>query len=108
LGHQVGFVIEWGGHRIYHAGDTGLFSDMKLIDEFLNPDVGLIPIGDRFTMGPRSAARAVEFLEVDQVIPMHYNTFELVEQDPQDFVNFVGNKAEVVVLDPGESHQLLS
>jgi L-ascorbate metabolism protein UlaG (beta-lactamase superfamily) len=107
LGHQAGFVIELDGHSIYHAGDTGLFSDMELIGEFLEPELGLIPIGDRFTMGPESAARAVDYLGVDQAIPMHYNTFELVEQDPNDFTDHVGNAADVVTLNPGESHQLL-
>lgn len=107
LGHQAGFVFELDGYTVYHAGDTGLFSDMKLIGEFLDPELGLIPIGDRFTMGPKSAARAVEFLGVDQVIPMHYNTFEFVEQDPTDFSNHVGSSADTVILDPGESHQLL-
>lgn len=107
LGHAAGFVIEWGGHRIYHAGDTGLFSDMKLIRDFLQPQLGLIPIGDRFTMGPTSAARAVEYLGVDQVIPMHYNTFEFVEQDPETFRDKVVDTAEVIVLEPGETHQLL-
>lgn len=107
LGHQAGFVIEWNGRNIYHSGDTGLFSDMELINEFLSPDIALLPIGDRFTMGPESAARAVEYLGVNQVIPMHYNTFELVEQDPSDFEQAVGDSAEVIVLNPGESHQLL-
>lgn len=107
LGHQAGFVIDWNGNSIYHAGDTGLFSDMTLIGEFLEPDLGLIPIGDRFTMGPGSAARAVDYLGVDQVIPMHYNTFEYVEQDPADFAANVGDSADVITLDPGDSHQLL-
>jgi len=107
LGHQAGFVIEWDGSHIYHAGDTGLFSDMKLIAEFLSPDIALLPIGDRFTMGPQSAAKAVEFLDVTQVIPMHYNTMPGIEQDPEDFRSAVGDRAEVIVLDPGESHQLM-
>jgi len=107
LGHQAGFVVEWGDTSIYHAGDTGLFSDMELIAEFLSPDVGLLPIGDRFTMGPQSASKAVEYLGVNQVIPMHYNTMEGIEQDPQDFVQAVGNSASVNVLKPGESQQLL-
>lgn len=106
LGHQAGFVIEWGEHRIYHAGDTGLFSDMKLIGDILSPQVALLPIGDRFTMGPESAARAVKMLGVQQAIPMHYNTFELVEQDPGDFVSAVGGEADVIVLEPGDVHRL--
>lgn len=107
LGHQAGFVIEWDDNCIYHSGDTGLFSDMELIADFLNPDIGLIPIGDRFTMGPRSAAKAVDFLNVNQVIPMHYNTFDAVEQDPNEFSDRVGSDSDVIILDPGESHQLL-
>ncbi len=107
FGHQAGFVIDWDGHSIYHAGDTGLFSDMELIGDMLDPDLALLPIGDRFTMGPPSAARAVEFLDVEQVIPMHYNTFDFVAQDPQDFVDLVGDSADVVVLQPGETHTLL-
>ncbi len=106
LGHPAGFVIEWGEHRVYHAGDTGLFSDMQLIAEFLEPDLAMLPIGDRFTMGPRSAGRAVDFLGVNQVIPMHYNTFELVEQNPAEFEEAVGDAADVIVLNPGESHRM--
>jgi L-ascorbate metabolism protein UlaG (beta-lactamase superfamily) len=107
LGHQAGFVVDWNGTSIYHSGDTGLFSDMQLIGDFLEPDLAMLPIGDRFTMGPSSAAAAVDYLGVDQVIPMHYNTFEYVEQDPQNFVEKVGSSADVVVLNPGETHQLL-
>lgn len=104
LGHQCGFVVEAESESVYHAGDTGLFSDMKLINEFLEPQLALVPIGDRFTMGPESAARAVEFLGVSQVIPMHYNTFEYVEKSPAKFEQQVGGTAEVIVLEPGQTH----
>lgn len=107
FGHQVGFVVEWDGQTFYHAGDTGLFSDMELIADFLDPDLALLPIGDRFTMGPESASKAVEFLDVNQAIPMHFNTMEAIEQDPQDFVQAVGDRADVVVLQPGETHSLI-
>ncbi len=104
LGHQCGFVIETPELNVYHAGDTGLFSDMELIGEMLEPELALLPIGDRFTMGPPSASRAVEMLGVSQVIPMHYNTFEPISQDPEKFKKLVGYEAEVIVLQPGQTH----
>jgi L-ascorbate metabolism protein UlaG (beta-lactamase superfamily) len=65
----------------------------------------MLPIGDNFTMGPNDAARAVEFIKPRVVIPMHYNTFDLIKQDPQDFARRVGKRAEVVILKPGESFE---
>ncbi len=106
LGHQAGFVIAGDGESVYHAGDTGLFSDMKLIGEFLSPQLALLPVGDRFTMGPESAARAVEYLGVIQVIPMHFGTFEFLNQSADEFVKLVGDRAEVVALKPGQTHFL--
>jgi L-ascorbate metabolism protein UlaG (beta-lactamase superfamily) len=105
-GHQVGVVLELDGHSLYHAGDTGLFSDMKLIGEFLKPELAFLPIGDRYTMGERSAAKAVEFLGVSKVIPIHYGTFPILTGDPQRFADLTEGKAEVVVLKPGESYDL--
>ena len=105
-GHQVGVVLELDGHSIYHAGDTGLFSDMKLIGEFLKPELAFLPIGDRYTMGERSAAKAVEFLGVRKVIPIHYGTFPILTGDPQRFAELTKGKAEVLVLKPGESYEL--
>ena len=105
-GHQVGVVLELDGHSIYHAGDTGLFSDMKLIGEFLKPELAFLPIGDRYTMGERSAAKAVEFLGVRKVIPIHYGTFPILTGDPQRFAELTKGKAEVLVLKPGESYDL--
>ncbi len=104
LGHQCGFVIETPELKVYHAGDTGLFSDMELIAEMLEPQLALLPIGDRFTMGPPSASRAVKMLNVSQVIPMHYNTFDPISQDPAEFKNLVGSDAEVIILQPGQTH----
>jgi len=103
LGHECGVVLEMDGKRIYHAGDTGLFMDMKIIGEFLKPDVALLPIGDRYTMGIESAVRAVEYVGAPKVIPMHYNTFPIIETDPKLFKDKVGGKADVIILDPGES-----
>lgn len=88
-----------GGKRLYHAGDTALIMDMQLLEGRV--DVALLPIGDNFTMGPEDAARAVEFIRPRTVIPMHYDTFEVIEQDPLEFKRLVGDTAEVVVLEPG-------
>lgn len=87
------------GKRLYHAGDTALITDMQLLQGRV--DIALLPIGDNFTMGPEDAARAVEMIRPKVVIPMHYNTFELIEQDPEDFRRRVGGNAEVVILEPG-------
>lgn len=76
LGPATGFVIRFEhGLRIYFAGDTALFGDMRIIRERLAPDVAFLPIGDRFTMGPEDAAIAAEWLGVKAVVPMHYGTF---------------------------------
>jgi len=105
-GDPAGVVIEMDGKTIYHAGDTGLTYDMKLIGEFFNPDLSFIPIGDRYTMGVPSAAKAVEFIQTKKVIPVHYNTFPIVRADPEEFKKRVGDKAEVIILKPGESYTL--
>lgn len=105
-GDPAGVVIEMDGKTIYHAGDTGLTYDMKLIGEFFNPDLSFIPIGDRYTMGVPSAAKAVEFIRTKKVIPVHYNTFPIVSADPEEFKKRVGDKAEVIILKPGESYTL--
>jgi L-ascorbate metabolism protein UlaG (beta-lactamase superfamily) len=98
-----GFWVDLGDARIYHSGDTALLMDMHLLAGRV--DVALLPIGDNFTMGPEDAARAVEFIEPRVVIPMHYNTFDLIKQDPQDFARRVGDRAEVKILKPGESYE---
>ena len=105
-GHECGVVIDIDGKSIYHSGDTGLFMDMQLIGEFLKPDVAILPIGDRYTMGIDSAVRAVEYVGAPKVIPMHYNTFPIIEADPQVFKEKVGSRAEVIILNPGESTSL--
>lgn len=89
---------------VYHAGDTGLFSEMELIGELYAPDIALLPIGGHFTMGVREAAKAVELLKPKYVIPMHYNTFPLIKADPLAFKQLVESRTQskVVVLKPGE------
>ena len=85
-GMPTGVLLTIEGKTIYHAGDTGLFGDMKLIGE-LNPiDIALIPIGDNFTMGMSDAIKAVEFLKPKKVIPIHYKTFDVIDTDPASFV----------------------
>lgn len=97
-----GFWIDLGGKRLYHCGDSALITDMQLLRGRV--DVALLPIGDNFTMGPEDAARAVEFIGPRVVIPMHYDTWELIAQDPEAFRARVGEGAEVVILKPGESY----
>jgi L-ascorbate metabolism protein UlaG (beta-lactamase superfamily) len=105
-GDAAGVVIEMDGKRLYHAGDTGLTLDMKIIGEFFHPDLSFIPIGDRYTMGPASAARAVEFVQTKKVIPIHYGTFPIINTDPEEFKRKVGRLAEVIILKPGEIYKL--
>ena len=101
-GPPVGFLITIGGKTVYNAGDTGLFYDMKLIGEMNQIDLAFLPIGDNFTMGINDAVKAVEFLKPKKVVPVHYNTFPLIEQDPEEFAGKV-KTAEVVIMSPGDS-----
>lgn len=104
VGIPAGLVVRFGGKTIYFAGDTALFGDMRLIgDEGL--DVAVIPIGDHYTMGPADGVRAAEFLRATTVIPCHYNTFELLEQDGEAFKRQVEacTDSTVALLEPGES-----
>jgi len=92
------------GRTIYFAGDTGLTYDMKLIGE-KGVDLALLPIGDNYTMGPDDALRAVELLRPHLVVPMHYKTFDVIEQDPQAFAARVVAEVgiECQILKPGET-----
>lgn len=102
----TGIVIRGEESTIYHAGDTGLFSDMRLIGELYKPNIALLPIGGYFTMGPREAAKAVEFLKPDVVIPMHYGTFPIISGDPNEFSKLAGEYSKVVILKPGEKYEI--
>ena len=99
----VGLVID-SGKPIYHAGDTCVFGDMKLIGEMYKPQVALLPIGGFFTMDPKQAAMAVKLIKPKIAIPMHYNTWPPIVQDPKEFAKLVqkSSKTKVVVLKPGE------
>jgi L-ascorbate metabolism protein UlaG (beta-lactamase superfamily) len=104
LGEPAGIVLETEGRAIYHAGDTALFSDMRLIAEETPLDLALLPIGDCFTMGPRQAKRAVEFLRPKHVVPIHWGTFPALTGDPAEFRKLAeGTGAQIRVLQPGES-----
>lgn len=84
-GEPAGIILSVDNKNIYHAGDTGLFYDMKLIGEMNSIDYMLLPIGDNFTMGITDAVKAVEFVQPKIAIPMHYNTFQVIRADPSDF-----------------------
>lgn len=99
MGEPAGVVITIDGKNIYHAGDTGLFLDMKLIGEMTPLDAALVPIGDNFTMGIDDAVKAIEFLNPKLAVPMHYETFDIIKADPQEFkrkVESIGKKCTVV------------
>jgi L-ascorbate metabolism protein UlaG (beta-lactamase superfamily) len=99
MGEPAGVLLTINGKTIYHAGDTGLFLDMKLIGEMNSIDAALVPIGDNFTMGIDDAVKAVEFLNPKMAIPMHYNTFGVIEADPQEFkrkVESIGKKCVII------------
>ncbi len=85
LGMPSGVVIELDGKRIYHSGDTGLFSDMKLLARE-QIDIAFLPIGDNFTMGPEDALLAAEWIRTKLVVPIHFNTFPVIQQNPEQFV----------------------
>ncbi len=106
-GEPAGVVITIDGKNIYHTGDTGLFLDMKLIGE-LNPiDYMILPIGDNFTMGIEDAVKAVEFVNPKKSIPMHYNTFPVIEVDPQEFKKKMESAGkEAIVMKYGEEIEL--
>jgi len=106
-GNPCGFLLYIQGKTIYHACDTGLFYDMKLIGEE-GIDLAILPIGDNFTMGPDDALRAVNLIQPAKVIPIHYNTFDVIKQDPNAWAERVKaeTSAEPIVMKPGESIQL--
>jgi L-ascorbate metabolism protein UlaG (beta-lactamase superfamily) len=106
IGPAAGLVIKIGETTVYHAGDTALFSDMKLIAQRSDVDVALLPIGGHYTMDRRDAVVAAEFVGAGTVIPMHYDTFPPIETDAGAFKEEVESKtsSRVVVLSPGESH----
>jgi L-ascorbate metabolism protein UlaG (beta-lactamase superfamily) len=83
FGEAAGFVVELeNGRSVYHAGDTAVFGDLRIIGESHHPDVAFLPIGGHYTMGPAGAARAIELLGVSTVVPIHYGTFPVLTGTP--------------------------
>ena len=101
----AGLVIEFGGKRIYHVGDTALFSDLQLVGRRDPVDVALMCIGGHYTMDRHDAVAAAKLVGAKQVIPCHYNTFPPIETDAEAFKSEVKG-SEVVILDPGETHSI--
>jgi len=104
----AGYIIQLeNGFTLYHAGDTGIFSSMKILGETFHINLAMLPIGGVFTMDPKQATFAAKLLEVDMVIPMHYKTFPILEKDTSSYVKIMRKEApniEVIVLDPGEEY----
>jgi L-ascorbate metabolism protein UlaG (beta-lactamase superfamily) len=105
LGMPAGVLFMNEGKTIYHAGDTSLFSDMKLIGERHPVDLAFLPIGDNFTMGPEDAAYAAKLINPKTVVPIHYNTFPVIKQDPNKFIGLLDN-VNGKILNPGESIEI--
>lgn len=104
LGQPCGIVVSMNGQAVYHAGDTALFSDMALIGELYRPDVAILPIGDRFTMGPEQASRAADLIMPSVcAIPCHFNTWPPIEVDP---ARFAPKDVAVNVLSSGQTHAI--
>ena len=103
-GMPAGILLTTEGKTIYHAGDTAVFGDMAMIGKRHPIDVAFLPIGDNFTMGPEDAAYAVELLNPQVTVPIHFNTFPPIEQDPQVFKELVTNHA-VKIMQAGESFE---
>ncbi len=103
-GEASGVLVTMAGKTVYHTGDTGLFSDMKLIGEMNPVDILLLPIGDNFTMGIDDAVKAVELVRPKYVAPMHYNTFPVIEADPNVFIAKVkANGFNGIIFNIGET-----
>ncbi len=89
LGLASGILVTADDRTVFHMGDTALYSDMKLIGDRNTIDLAFVPIGDNFTMGPEDAAIAARWIKARKVVPIHYNTFPLIEQDPNQFINLL-------------------
>ena len=104
----AGYIIRLeNGFTIYHAGDTGIFFSMKILGEIFHINLAMLPIGGVFTMDPKQTSLAAKLLGVNKVIPMHFKTFPILEQDASSFVEIMEKEApniEVIVLDPGEEY----
>ncbi len=103
--YPCGFIYSAEGKTMLHAGDTGLVAEFDLIGRIEKIDVACLPIGDNFTMGPEDAVHAARMIGARQVVPMHYNTWEVIEQDPMKFKAMVEEEAgmKCTILSPGDT-----
>ena len=106
VGVAVGFIIKLPSLTIFHPGDTGLFMDMKLLGELYDIDLAFLPIGSLYTMGPLEAAKALELLNCQKVVPIHYKTFPVLVQDAEEFKKIAGPMVDVIALEPGEEKEI--
>ncbi len=106
-GHAAGVIIDFFGKTVYFAGDTALFSDMKLLERF-NLDYALLPIGDNYTMGPEDALLAASYVKAKVTIPIHYKTWPVIDQDPHAYVEKLESEygQKGLVVDPGTTIEL--
>ncbi len=104
-GTPCGFIIEVEGKKLYHSGDTGLTMEMQLIGEE-GIDLAMLPIGGHYTMDVEDAVRAVKLLHPKQAIPMHFSTFPVLTGKPDDFAREAASLTQVIVLKPGETHEM--
>ena len=100
----TGFLIRLDGSCFYHAGDTALTKDLELLSTE-EISLAMLPIGDNFTMGPDDAVRAVEMIRPQVVVPIHYDTWDVIAQDPERFRQKVSNRARVQIMKPGETYE---
>jgi L-ascorbate metabolism protein UlaG (beta-lactamase superfamily) len=104
MGDPCGIVVTLeDGYRIYNAGDTAVFGDMKLIAELYEPDLTILPIGDHFTMGPLEAAKAVELLGAKHVVPQHFGTFPVLTGTPEAVRELLPADVQLLTLEPGQT-----
>ncbi|MDQ4076090.1 MAG: metal-dependent hydrolase [Chloroflexota bacterium] len=104
MGDPCGFILEFeNGYRLYNTGDTDVFGDMALIAELYEPDLVMMPIGDHFTMGPRQAAKAIQLMKAQRVVPHHFGTFPVLTGTPEQLKSLVGEEVEVLAVQPGET-----
>ena len=104
VGVAAGYVLKIkDGPVLYHAGDTHVFGDMRLIGELYHPEVAMLPIGGHFTMGPKEAALAVRYLGAKTILPLHFGTFPPLKGTPEQLASLVGAEAEVISWNPGDT-----
>lgn len=107
-GVASGIILNINGKTIYHAGDTGLQYEFKMIGEFYKPDIAFLPIGGHYTMGQEEAVTATNWLRCKTVIPMHYNTFDVINSNENEFQNLIhsSTQAKCIILKPNEIYNV--